>query len=590
MSEEPYSQIDFLKRQVSRFLVVEQQLNRTRNLLDRDRRRFAEIQAFTQRVLPLQTISEFGRETVEAIVRIFELECSALILFERPAEGRGPPKLFAFDESFERSLGSNMASVLSYLHSCGHSPSLVRVVGGAAPWDVLGLHELVFSPVVNGSGVLIGVLFGGNTTAKKHYYDSLTEEILPALAVFSQQMSSLLVNFETRRIIHRHVEQLSHLHAVAASIASLFDRAEIAGAATTAAVDELGYDRAFLVLCGQGIRETPRAWCSGCSKRLATALSRAPLPAGQLEELFRTCSTRVGPLLVDGIRCRIDLEAARTLGLHCYVLAGLQADNTLTGALLIDNERSGRAFAPSDLDLIGSLAAQVSAALERTSLVRKIADADRLSAIGKMAAGIAHEIRNPLSAIATMVDILADRSDGAPTELLRGIEVESRRLQDILTRFLSYAQPYQPVRKRCNVNLVLEEISSLLEGGDTAREHRIVRKLDPQARLVLIDPDEMKQVFWNLVLNALQAVEGRSGVEIRSTAAPDGVWIDIVDSGPGIPAEALGRIFDPFYSTKPGGTGLGLPIARKIVEAHGGSLCLANRQPTGVRASLFLPY
>jgi signal transduction histidine kinase len=227
--------------------------------------------------------------------------------------------------------------------------------------------------------------------------------------------------------------------------------------------------------------------------------------------------------------------------------------------------------------------------LENTRLIEKATSAERLSAIGEMAAGIAHEIRNPLSAIGTLIDILESQTSGGDPLLFKGIKEESRRLEQIITRFLNYARPYTPERKPADINLLLDEIMSILGKEDRYRNVNFIRHFDRSIGTFPADADGLKQVFWNIILNGLEAMNGSGALTVRSAEERDRAVIEVADTGPGIPEAVAAKVFEPFFTRKEKGTGLGMAIANKVVKAHGGEISLGKGAESGACVRVSIP-
>lgn len=217
--------------------------------------------------------------------------------------------------------------------------------------------------------------------------------------------------------------------------------------------------------------------------------------------------------------------------------------------------------------------------------------ADQLRAVGELAAGMAHEVRNPLASITGAAERLK-RDDLAPaerSELLDIVAKESSRLDGVLNDFLGYARPGPLVRAPGDLNEVLRDTAALV--APTARRRAITLAVRPDPALppVAMDAARIKQAVLNLLLNAVQAAP--DGTEVLLESRRDGTRAEVrlTDRGPGLPAGGADAAFTPFVTTKAGGTGLGLPVARQIVEAHGGSVRLVAAAGGGTAAVLVLP-
>jgi two-component system sensor histidine kinase PilS (NtrC family) len=224
------------------------------------------------------------------------------------------------------------------------------------------------------------------------------------------------------------------------------------------------------------------------------------------------------------------------------------------------------------------------------ALEEQVRRADRLAAVGKLAAGMAHEIRNPLASMSGSIQVLRLELVTASAEHRRLMDIvvrETDRLNELITDFLLFARPGAPRREAVDLAGVIEETAALAARGRAGQVVVETRVAGPLA--VAGDPRELRQVFWNLLVNAEQAMPRGGRVEIRAQAVPGGVEVTVRDSGEGIAAKDLPRIFDPFFTTKPNGTGLGLAIVHRIVQSHGGTIDVASRPGVGTTFTLRLP-
>lgn len=214
---------------------------------------------------------------------------------------------------------------------------------------------------------------------------------------------------------------------------------------------------------------------------------------------------------------------------------------------------------------------------------------ERLKTLGEMAAGMAHEVKNPLAAIRSSAQILTERLSGKEVELARIVVSEVDRLNKVVNEFLDYARPAplkrEPVLLSARLDSCLELLGPVIKQAGVTVE----RAYPENEHKVDTDPNQLRQVFLNLILNAVQATHPGGEVTLGLSQAGGCTRVSIRDTGPGIPADKLWQVFEPFYSTKPGGTGLGLPIAQRIVAEHGGRLLLEKAPGRGLTATVILP-
>ncbi len=300
-------------------------------------------------------------------------------------------------------------------------------------------------------------------------------------------------------------------------------------------------------------------------------------------------------------RERVNAVAACRM-LACEVCVPLTIGGKLIGFVSLGRKHNLRAFSMQDLVLLEAVAAEVSVALENARLYEElkrsqdiIRRADRLSALGTLAAGIAHEVRNPLVSIQTFFQLAPERLHDEEffTTFLSMTANEVKRISNLITELLSFARAPTRSLGAISVNDVAERVVTLLE--PEARKHKLTltRALSADVPLVYADADQIKQVLINLVLNAIQATPAGGWISVVSRGIQyQGATfgrLEIRDTGRGIAEERLGDIFNPFFTTKDRGTGLGLTIAHRIVTEHGGFLRVESTEGRGSSFSVDLP-
>jgi two-component system, sporulation sensor kinase E len=224
-------------------------------------------------------------------------------------------------------------------------------------------------------------------------------------------------------------------------------------------------------------------------------------------------------------------------------------------------------------------------------------ESERLNALTLLAAGVAHEIGNPLNSLHIHLQLMERKAQeldhNAKAELQQSIDVarsEVRRLDSIVTQFLRAIRPSQPRLHPENVNTIVEEAVRFFTPEIQDRDMVVEQELRADLPLLQLDRGQMKQAFYNVIKNSLEAMKRHGILRVRTDLDDTHVIITFVDTGGGMSPENLSRVFEPYFTTKPSGTGLGLLIVRRIVREHGGELSIESTQGKGVTLTIRLPY
>jgi two-component system sensor histidine kinase PilS (NtrC family) len=242
-----------------------------------------------------------------------------------------------------------------------------------------------------------------------------------------------------------------------------------------------------------------------------------------------------------------------------------------------EGERLGLISACEDLSAIREMEA-------------RMRQADRLATLGRMAANIAHEIRNPLASLTGAIEVLTSplAADDTRERLSQIVARESERLNHIIKGFLEYTRPAPLAITAMDVSAAIEEVLVLLEHRARPGSLKSVRDFEPGIRWG-VDAQQFRQVLWNLCLNALEAMPEGGELRIAAEIVGDRLEVSVTDSGEGIGANDLAHVFEPFFSTKPEGTGLGLALVHRIVQEHGGEIDVRSSPGLGTTFTLSLP-
>jgi two-component system, NtrC family, sensor histidine kinase HydH len=230
-------------------------------------------------------------------------------------------------------------------------------------------------------------------------------------------------------------------------------------------------------------------------------------------------------------------------------------------------------------------------AIERLRLKDQLAKSKHLSSLGEMVAGVSHEIRNPLGIISSSAELLKKRMD--PRDALNAITdiivAEARRLNNIITDFLNYARPTPPNRTPCKIDRIITKNIQFLEPQIKKNGYSIKTAFADEIPEIMADGDMLYQAFLNLLINGMQAMPDGGVIEVTIEKEDKALWVLIEDEGVGVPPQVMEKVWDPFFTTKEKGTGLGLGIVRNIIESHDGKIRVDNRKGKGARVTVKFP-
>lgn len=301
------------------------------------------------------------------------------------------------------------------------------------------------------------------------------------------------------------------------------------------------------------------------------------------------------------------LTAAKLVGriANSGVILGIgPASGSVIGLLVVQDERVRDAFSPDEIVLLERLASMIGVVVENSRAYARLKERDRLAVLGQMAAGLAHEIKNPLGSIKGAAQLLVDSADddgpASSQDFLDIIIEEVDRLDRVVGSVLDYARPRKGNPAPVDVNGVVKRTIQILSPSCNERT-RFVLDLTEGLGFVRIDAEQLRQVLMNLVQNAVQAMGERGGqvtvstrmrrdgLPQRSESAGRSVEIIVKDTGPGISSDVLNSLFVPFFSTKTKGTGLGLAISQRIAQEAGGVIEVASQPGVGTAFMVVLP-
>ena len=292
--------------------------------------------------------------------------------------------------------------------------------------------------------------------------------------------------------------------------------------------------------------------------------------------------------------------------LHVSLVHPFIVMNQVKGMVFI-GKRSGNHYEKYEMLQLKSFFDQAGFAFENAFLyqlqkdrTRKMYRADRLATLGELAAGAAHEIRNPLTSIRSSIQYLKRKlSDKSDIEVADGLISEVDRINEIIEGLLSFSKPQMPKKEKTNLKALLTHSVQMVSNTALKAGVDIMMNYDCQHEEITVDSDQLKQVFLNVIMNAIQAFESPKGLvtisvnEIttlnKSSNQSIKYIIEIADQGKGIDPEYIDKIFDPFFTTKAEGTGLGLSISYGIINRHGGDIEIFSELGRGARVRIKIP-
>jgi len=496
--------------------------------------------------------------------------------------------------------------------------------------------EVISGPVKNNRGKVIRVVRIIRDVTDR-------EKIIQVLAETKDRLED--ANAQLSRRIDE-LAMLTELSEALQTVESLDENMHIFLTAVTAK-QGCGFNRAFLFLVNKENKALEGRWAIGPSSpeeagriwreleskpaNFAEALAnyREVLKGGDVE-VNRIIKGLKYPLsdnstllinVLDTKKTRIIQDASTEPGaadlagkIHCntFAVVPLLAMGKPVGLVVADNMVTGSPINEQNLRLLKAIASHASFTIERSLLMDQLSEnyeilqetydklqnnqellirAERFSAIGRLAAQVAHEIRNPLVAIGGFARNIAKHSEPESDirKYARIICEEARRLESILQDILSYSSFTEPRMKPVSLDELLETSIEIFREETKESNIEVITIFDPNIDTVQLDPDQIRQVFLNLIKNAVSAMPegGRLTVATRKTGGF--VWVDVTDTGKGIPDDVKEKVFEPFFTTKSSGTGLGLSICYQIIESHGGMIWFTTTENKGTTFHVKLP-
>lgn len=381
-------------------------------------------------------------------------------------------------------------------------------------------------------------------------------------------------------------------------------------------VTKTGFDRARLYLIDE------KRHCLECKMAVGVdedAIKGINLPLDRDDSILARSVMEKRPFIIQDARKdpRVNQTLKEKFNLKSLIVIPIITKERVLGAISADHITPGKKISKEAFESVIALSQQASLAIHHAfrykelkelsqkmeERIKKAQDelkktemelfrSEKLAALGQLAAGFAHEIRNPLTSINLLIQSLIEKlpNKGSYREDLSIIEEEILRINEIIDQFLKFAKPSKPVFEKTEIIPILEEVLQLLKIQIEKQKVTVKREFSALPPII-IDKEQIKQVFFNLILNAIQAMPHGGELKLETRLSEDGKFVKLQfkDSGIGIPHENMARLFDPFYTTKDNGIGLGLSIVHRIIDQHQGRIEVDSTLGKGTLFTIWLP-
>jgi signal transduction histidine kinase len=481
-------------------------------------------------------------------------------------------------------------------------PAVVEDVGRSEVGEVYRTHfggrALVAVPVLL-RGEPIGVLVADDERGPRAFAESDVERLTAVADRLAIAIENARLYLETRR----RAEELGLLHEVGRSLVETLDIEQVLQAGVRNLARIVDAPDAYLMLVSEDGRRLAVRAVHGSGEASGRSLH---LPVEPNDSLAARVFESREPIVVrDALvdpRVRPDLRALT--GGRAYLALPLVVRDRAIGAVVILDTRGPRLFTPGEVERAAAIANQLAVAAENARLYedlrrsyaqleraqQQLIQGERLAALGELSAVVAHEVRNPLGVIFNSLGSLRRlvRPSGDAKMLFDIVEEEADRLNRIVGDLLDFARPSTPELHPEQLERVVDDAVGVALGQQVSGIE-VTRELDPSVPPVTMDARLVRQAVLNVAVNAVQAMPRGGRITIRTRREGPAALLEIEDTGAGIPEEVRERIFEPFFTTKASGTGLGLAVVKRIVESHGGTVCVRSVPGAGTTFALRFP-
>jgi signal transduction histidine kinase len=400
--------------------------------------------------------------------------------------------------------------------------------------------------------------------------------------------------------MNHEIDKLRHLYKISQSMHTL-DLDKLLRLILEGVTRSIGFDRARLYLVDEQHNILKCKMAVGIEK---DKIKNITLPIAERESIIGRVVVERKPYIIhDAINDpRVNLELKKRFNLKSFAAVPLIGKEKVLGVITADNLYSSRKIKDEQVEVLITFANQAGLAIENASmyerlkqsskvLEEKLIQSSKLAALGQLSAGIAHELRNPLTSIKILINSLVGRI--GPNESIKEdievIESEIERMNGIIKQFLDFSRPGYLCLSKTNINEIVKETLNLVAYELKDQNISITKSFDYELPIISADGERLKQVFLNIILNARQAMPEGGKLLVKTLREDNYAIISIKDTGKGIPEDIRHKLFEPFFTTREEGLGLGLPISKRIIDNHKGAIEINSALGKGTSAVVKLP-
>lgn len=410
---------------------------------------------------------------------------------------------------------------------------------------------------------------------------------------------------ENNRRLRRKIFDLYTVFEISRHLSSMLDTDTLIDAILLTCLGQMGVESAAIITAGPESPVLNKIYAKGIDPKELSDISIDPI-APQIETIIRNGK----PLTVSQLEDNFDIEKQQLAILGQYnikLVVPLIMKNRLLGLLFLPNKISGADYHENDIEFLSLLMNQLSVALENSSLYVREREArrelehtqqllivtEKMAALGKLSASIAHEVNNPLGIISNYLQILSNRKlpDDVHSNYIKILKEEVKRIAGIVRQLLDFYRPQQEEIDQVDLKRVIAESLALLSNQLSNADIDVNLDLPNKIPIIPGSPEKLKQVFLNLLMNSRDFMPNGGQIDIAAKIFSNNIIIEVSDNGPGIPKDIISKVFEPFFTTKPGreGTGLGLSVCYGIIQWHQGNITVRNNARGGATFIITLP-